>query len=118
MGRGQAGKKRSNMDVKLGGGGATTGYEAELWRMADTLRGNMPPNTSTSSSASSSSSTSPTPSRRCTPVSRRSAPKAPKYADIPGFCKSAALEEVRKHGHVLTPGRYVGTERQDERRRR
>jgi type I restriction enzyme M protein len=39
---------------------------------------------------------------------------AGEYADTPGFCKSAALDEVRRHGHVLTPGRYVGAEAQEE----
>ena len=36
------------------------------------------------------------------------------YADVPGFCKSASLEEIHKHGHVLTPGRYVGAAPQED----
>ena len=32
------------------------------------------------------------------------------YRDVPGFCKGATLGDIRPHGHVLTPGRYVGAE--------
>ena len=32
------------------------------------------------------------------------------YRDIPGFCKAETIEGIRKHGFVLTPGRYVGAE--------
>lgn len=35
---------------------------------------------------------------------------AGKYDDVAGFCKSATTAEIAAHGHVLTPGRYVGAE--------
>lgn len=35
---------------------------------------------------------------------------ASKYEDILGFCKAVTLKDIRKYGHVLTPGRYVGAE--------
>lgn len=37
-----------------------------------------------------------------------------KYKDIPGFCKSAIIEEIRKNGYVLTPGRYVGVAEEED----
>lgn len=40
----------------------------------------------------------------------RGEPNTGEYHDISGFCVSASLESIRERGHVLTPGRYVGTE--------
>ena len=36
------------------------------------------------------------------------------YRDVPGFCKAVKLEEIRKQGHILTPGRYVGSEEEED----
>ena len=44
----------------------------------------------------------------------RGEPGLGEYADVPGFCKAGTLDDIRKHGHVLTPGRYVGAETQED----
>jgi type I restriction enzyme M protein len=36
--------------------------------------------------------------------------RAGKYKDVAGFCKSTKLDDIKKHGYVLTPGRYVDAE--------
>jgi type I restriction enzyme M protein len=36
------------------------------------------------------------------------------YQDVLGFCNSAGIEDVHKHGFVLTPGRYVGSQHVDD----
>ena len=39
---------------------------------------------------------------------------AAEYADMAGYCRSVGLAEIAEHGHVLTPGRYVGAEAVDD----
>ncbi len=41
-------------------------------------------------------------------------PTYEKYQDIPGYCRSVKLDEIAQHGHVLTPGRYVGAEQVED----
>jgi type I restriction enzyme M protein len=40
--------------------------------------------------------------------------KGKNYQDRPGWWRSATLDEIRQHGYVLTPGRYVGVEAQED----
>ena len=37
-----------------------------------------------------------------------------KYEDIKGYCRSVPLSEITEHGYVLTPGRYIGAEEDEE----
>ena len=36
------------------------------------------------------------------------------YEDVAGTCKSGTSDDIREHGHVLTPGRYVGALPQED----
>jgi type I restriction enzyme M protein len=45
---------------------------------------------------------------------RRDGETVEEYSNIPGFCYSATIKDIEKHGYVLTPGRYVGAEEEDE----
>lgn len=36
------------------------------------------------------------------------------YENVQGFCHSAKIEEIREHDYVLTPGRYVGIEEEED----
>jgi type I restriction enzyme M protein len=40
--------------------------------------------------------------------------KNAKYEDIPGFCKSVALDEINTKDYVLTPGRYIGLAEEED----
>lgn len=40
--------------------------------------------------------------------------KEESYEDVAGFCKVTKLEEVREHDYILTPGRYVGLEDEED----
>jgi type I restriction enzyme M protein len=42
------------------------------------------------------------------PAGRRAGDEGAAYEDVPGYCKSATIDEIKKHDFVLTPGRYVG----------
>ncbi|MCD4735631.1 MAG: SAM-dependent methyltransferase, partial [Bacteroidales bacterium] len=40
--------------------------------------------------------------------------KGEKHEDVAGFCKTATIEEVQSNDYKLTPGIYVGTEKEED----
>jgi len=40
--------------------------------------------------------------------------KDEQYHDVAGFCRASTLEEMRKNQYILTPGRYVGIEEEED----
>ena len=45
---------------------------------------------------------------------KSAATKGLTYQDVPGFCKSVKLDDIRAAGYALTPGRYVGAPAAEE----
>lgn len=40
--------------------------------------------------------------------------KSKKYEEVAGFCKSATLKEIAANNYILTPGRYIGSDIEEE----
>ena len=36
------------------------------------------------------------------------------YQDVPGLCKVVTIDEIKENNYVLTPGRYVGVEEEED----
>jgi type I restriction enzyme M protein len=107
-------------DIGATTGGATTGGVATggaTTRVAPTMAGDdaIPVGAGLVPAPSTPAQSVPAPSA---PTPSMPAPSTPApYVDIPGFCRSVTIEEIRQHGYILTPGRYVGaeaTETEDE----
>ena len=100
MARGRRRRSRPGDGASATEQAATTGREAELWRMADRTHRELADEDVARIAD--------------THHAWRGEERAADYADVPGSGRAASLEEVRKHGNVLTPGRYVGAALQED----
>ena len=100
------------MPTQQSNSSATIGYEAELWAMA-ALRGEeIARIADTCHSWRTTEEDVARDHGHLSPLANGGGGNG--YADVPGFCKAASMIEVRRHGHVLTPGRYLGVEPQED----
>ena len=123
------------MAKKTNNAGPTLGFEAQLWAAADKLRGNMEPSDYKHVALGliflkyisdarklghmidrTRKEFSDEDIARVADTYRawRGAPDAAPFEDEPGFCRTATLEKIREHSHVLPPGRYVGAALQED----